>query len=130
MEGSIYDCINHIKYVGKKKPAFGKILASKSKLDTVDNLDADKLRKLLPVMIKKKLLELSDNVYKIKGKDTVESALPEISETETLVLNETQMENNIESPTISNNDAEILPHDIDQPADWKKNNKCNRRPLH
>ena len=36
------------------------------------------------------------------------------------MINETQMENNIESPTISNNDAEILPHDIDQPADWKK----------
>ena len=53
MEGSIYDCINHVKYVCKKKPAFGKILASMSKLDTVDNLDADKLRKLLSFMIKK-----------------------------------------------------------------------------
>ena len=64
----------------------------------------------------------------IKRKDTIESALPEISETETLVINETQMTpekavenkvieeqmvNSIESSTISNNDAEPLPHDID-----------------
>ena len=33
---------------------------------------------------------------------------------------EEQMLNNIESPTISNNDSEPLPHDIDQPVDWKK----------
>ena len=42
-------------------------------------------------MIENQLLELSDNVYKIKGKDTIEKALPEISETETSVINETQM---------------------------------------
>ena len=30
------------------------------------------------------------------------------------------MVNSIESPTISNNDAEPLPYDIDQPTDWKK----------
>ena len=30
------------------------------------------------------------------------------------------MVNSIESPTISNNDAEPLPHDIDQSVDWKK----------
>ena len=51
-----------------------------SKLDTVANLDADKLRKLLSGMIQNQLLELSDNVYKVKGKDTIKSALPEISE--------------------------------------------------
>ena len=33
---------------------------------------------------------------------------------------EEQMVNSIESPTISNNDAEPLPHDINQPTDWKK----------
>ena len=38
MEGSVYDCINHIKYVNKKKPTFEKFIASMSKLDTVDNL--------------------------------------------------------------------------------------------
>ena len=68
-----------------------------------------------------KLLELSDNAYKIKGNDTIESTLPEISETETLAINETQMKlqkavdnkvieeqvvNDIERPIISNNDAE------------------------
>ena len=30
------------------------------------------------------------------------------------------MENSIESHTISNNNTEPIPHDIDQPADWKK----------
>ena len=44
MEGLIYDCINHIKCVSKKKPNFEKNLASISKLDIVDNLDADKLK--------------------------------------------------------------------------------------
>ena len=58
MEGSIYDYVNHIKYVSKKKPTFEKNLASMSKLDTMDNLDADKLRKLLSAMIKNQLLEL------------------------------------------------------------------------
>ena len=135
MEGSIYDCINHIKCASKKKPTCEKILASMSKLDTVENLDADKLRKRLSDMIENQLLELFDDVYKIKAKDTIESALPETSETETLVINETQMTpekpveneviknhmvNSIETPTISNNDAEALPHDIDQPIDWKK----------
>ena len=82
-----------------------------------------------------KLLELSDNAYKIKGNHTIESTLPEISETETLAINETQMKlqeavdnkvieeqvvNNIERPIISNNDAEPQPQDIAQPADWKK----------
>ena len=33
--------IKHIKYVSKKKPTFEKILASMSKLDTVDNLNED-----------------------------------------------------------------------------------------
>ena len=61
------------------------------KLDTVDNLDEDKLRKLLSGIIENQQLELSDNVYRIKGKDTIEKALPEISETETSVINETQM---------------------------------------
>ena len=42
-------------------------------------------------MIEKQLLELSDNVYKIKGKDTMESVLPKISGKETLVNNEAQM---------------------------------------
>ena len=36
-----------------------------SKLDTED-LDADKLRKLLSSMIGKQLVELSGNIYKIK----------------------------------------------------------------
>ena len=106
-----------------------------SKLDTVDNLDADKLRKLLSGMIENQLLELSDNVYKVKGKDTIRKALPEITETKTSVINETQMTlekggdnkvieeqmvSSIEHPTISKNDIEPLPHDIDQPDDWKK----------
>ena len=80
MEESIYERINHIKYVSKKTSTFEKILATMSKLDTVANLDADKLRKLLSGMIQNQLLELSDNVYKVKGKDTIKSALPEISE--------------------------------------------------
>ena len=91
MEGSIYNCINHTKYVRKKKPTFEKLLASMSALDTEDNLDVDKLRKLLSGMIENQLLELSDNVYKVKGKNTIENVFPEISETETLVINETQM---------------------------------------
>ena len=62
-----------------------------SKLDTVDNWNENKLRKLLSGMTENQLLELSDNVYKIKGKDTIEKALPEISETETSEINETQM---------------------------------------
>ena len=126
MERSIYDCIKHLKQVSKKKPTFDeKILASMSKLDTVDNLDADKLKKRLSGITENQRLELSDDIYKIKGKDTIESALPEISETETIVISETQMTpekavdnevieeqmvNNIESPTIYN---------IDQSADWK-----------
>ena len=57
-----------------------------SKLDTVDNLDADKLRKFVSGMNKNQLLELSDNVCKIKRKDTIDT-LPEIYETETLVIN-------------------------------------------
>ena len=106
-----------------------------SKLDTVNNLDADKLKKHLSGITENQRLELSDDVYKIKGKDTIESVLPEISETETIVINETQMTpekavdnevieeqmvNNIESPTIYNNDADPLLYDIDQSADWKK----------
>ena len=55
------------KYVNKKKPNFEKILPSISKLDTDDKQDADKLRKLLSGMVENQLLELSDNVYKIKG---------------------------------------------------------------
>ena len=85
MEGSIYDCINHIKYVSQRKSTFEKILASMSKLDTVNNLDKDKLRKIFSGMVENQLLELRD-VYKIKGKDTVESALLEISKTEILVI--------------------------------------------
>ena len=61
-----------------------------SKIDPEDNLDADKLRKLLPGIIENQLLELSDHVYKTKEKDTIESVLQEISERETLVSNETQ----------------------------------------
>ena len=87
MKGSIYDCINHIKHVSKKKLTFENILASMSKLDTVHNLDADKSRKFVSGMNKNQLLELPDNVYKIKRKDAIESALPEIYETETLVIN-------------------------------------------
>ena len=54
MEECINECINHINYVSKKKPTFEKILASMSKLDTED-LDAEKLRKLLSVMVEKQL---------------------------------------------------------------------------
>ena len=50
-----------------------------SKSDTVVNLDADKIRKLLSDMIENRLLLLSDIAYIIKGKDTIEKALPEIS---------------------------------------------------
>ena len=64
MEGSIYDCINHISYVSKKKPTFEKILASMSKFDTVDNLDKDKLREAK----KEKILlnKLSRNYLKLR----------------------------------------------------------------
>ena len=55
------------KYVNKTKPTIEKILPSISKLDTDDKQDADKLRKLLSGMVENQLLELSDNVYKIKG---------------------------------------------------------------
>lgn len=51
-------------------------------------IDADKLRKLLSGMIQNQLLKLSD-VYKAKEKDAMESVFPEISETETLLINET-----------------------------------------
>ena len=61
------------------------------KLDTKDNPDTDKLRKLLASMIENQLLELPHNVCKIKEKDTIESVLPEISKTETLVINKIQM---------------------------------------
>ena len=44
METSVYDCINHIKYVSKKNPTFEKILASMLKLNAVDNPDADEER--------------------------------------------------------------------------------------
>ena len=86
-------------------------------------------------MIENLLLGLPGNVYKVKEKGTIESILPEIYETEALVINEKQMTpektvdnevneeqvvNSAESPTISSNDTELLPHDIDQPVDWKK----------
>ena len=57
----------------------------------IDYDDADKLRKLLSGMIQNQLLKLSDNVYKVKEKDAMESVFPEISETETLLINETWM---------------------------------------
>ena len=106
-----------------------------SKLDRVDNLDSDRLRKRRSGMIENQLLKLSDNVCKIKGKDTIENALPEIPETEILVINETQktkekavdnkaiteqMVYSIESLTILNNDVEPLPQDFDQPVGGKK----------
>ena len=56
-----------------KKPTFEKILARMSKLDTLDNLDADKSRRLLSGMTENELLELSDNADKTKGKDSTES---------------------------------------------------------
>ena len=55
----------------------------------IDYDDAHKLRKLLSGMIQNQLLKLSDNVYKVKEKDAMESVFPEISETETLLINET-----------------------------------------
>ena len=67
------------------------MLARKSQHLEKDTLDAHKLRKLLSGMIENQSLELSDNIYKIKGKDTTESAPLEISEKETFVINETQM---------------------------------------
>ena len=63
MEGSIYDCINHDKYVSKKNSTFEYFLISMSKLAT-----SAKLRKLLSGIILNQLLELSHNVYKIKGR--------------------------------------------------------------
>ena len=69
-------------------------------------------------MTENQLLELSDNVYKIKGKDTINSVLLEISAKETFVINETQMTpektvdnevieeqmvNGIKHPTTANN---------------------------
>ena len=86
-------------------------------------------------MIENQLLELSDNIYNITRKDTIESVFLKVSETETFVINKTQMTlekavddkaielqmvNSIKSPTISNNDIEPLPYHIDQPVDWKK----------
>ena len=86
-------------------------------------------------MIENQLLELSDNIYNITRKDTTESVFLKVSETETFVINKTQMTlekavddkaielqmvNSIESPTMSNNDIEPLPYRIDQPVDWKK----------
>ena len=86
-------------------------------------------------MIENQLLELSDDMYNITGKGTIESVFLKVSETETFVINKTQMwlekvvddkaielqmVNSIESPTISNNDIEPLPYHIDQPVDWKK----------
>ena len=56
-----------------KKLTFEKILARMSKLDTLDNLDADKSRRLLSGMTENELLELSDNADKMKGKDSIES---------------------------------------------------------
>ena len=56
-----------------KKPTSEKILARMSKLDTLDNLDADKSRRLLSGMTENELLELSDNADKMKGKDSIES---------------------------------------------------------
>ena len=68
---------------------------------------------------------------KIKGKDNIEKVFPELSETENLVINETQMTsektvdngvieeqmvNSKESPTISNKDVEPLPRDTDKPV--------------
>ena len=44
-------------------------------------------------MIQNQLLNLSDNVYKVKGKDATENALPEMSETETPVIYKTQKNN-------------------------------------
>ena len=63
MEGSIYDCINHDKYVSKKNPTFEYFLISMSKLGT-----SEKLRKLLSGIINDQLLELSNNAYKIRGR--------------------------------------------------------------
>ena len=88
-------------------------------------------------MTENQLLELSDNVYKIKGKDTNNSVLLEISAKETFVINETQMTpektvdnevieeqmvNGIKHPTtaIMSNHIQPLPHEIDQSFDWKK----------
>ena len=88
MKESIYDYINHIKYINKKKSTFEKILASISKLDTED-LNAKKSRKHLSCITEKQLLGLTDNEYKIKGKDITENVLPGTSET--LVINETLM---------------------------------------
>ena len=96
-------------------------------------VDVYKLRKVLSGSTENQLLELLDNIFKIKGKDTIENAFQELSETENLVINETQMTpektdngvikeqmvNRIESPTISNKEVEPLPYDIDQPIGWK-----------
>ena len=49
------------------------------------------LREFLLGMIENQLLELSDDVYKIKGKDTTENVFSEISEIETLAIKETQL---------------------------------------
>ena len=52
MEECINDCINHVKYVSKRKPTIEKILASMSKLN-IEDLKAWKLKKLLSSMIEK-----------------------------------------------------------------------------
>lgn len=62
IERSVYDCINHVKYVNNKNSTFEEIFASMSKLDAEDKLDADKLRTFLSGMIENQLLKLSDNV--------------------------------------------------------------------
>ena len=86
-----------------------------SKLDTVDNLDADKLRKLLSGMTENQLLELSD-VYKVKGKDTIESALPEIYEE--------QMVNREKVPRF------LIMTYLVVMISLLTGKKCNREPLH
>ena len=97
-------------------------------------VDAYKWRKVLSGSTENQLLELLDNISKIKGKDTIENAFQELSETENLVINEIQMTpektvdngvikeqmvNSIESPTISNKEVEPLPYDIGRPIGWK-----------
>ena len=123
MKGSIYDCIDRVKYVSKKKPTFEKVLASMSKIDIVNNLDAD---------IVENISCLTTENVKVRGKDPIESALRKISEAETFVINEIQMTpekavdnevieeqmvNGVASTTILNNDDEPLPHDTDQPVE-------------
>ena len=92
------------------------------KLDTKDNPDTDKLRKLLASMIENQLLErILLKVFSQKYQKQKLSWSTKLKwrrkKTAINKVIEEQLVNIIGSPTTSNNDVEPLAHDIDQPVD-------------